>query len=192
MAKINKENGALRVAHLLNIIGKDGQDMFEMFTLTKDDKNDIMKVLKEFEGRCVLVSNVIYERYMFNKHSQDSGESLDHYLTEIMKQADLCKYGNLKDELICDRLVSGIKDDKAREKLLAKKYLTLTRAIEILRTSQAAQVCAKDMAEDIESLPIKAVSDCKLEVPRSQPQSNSALTRSTGKCLPIIQSLKPC
>ena len=192
MAKINKENGALRVAHLLNIIGKDGQDMFEMFTLTKDDKNDIMKVLKEFEGRCVLVSNVIYERYMFNKHSQDSGESLDHYLTEIMKQADLCKYGNLKDELIRDRLVSGIKDDKAREKLLAKKDLTLTRAIEMLRTSQAAQVRAKDMAEDVESLPIKAVSDRKPEVPRSQPQSNSALTRPTGKRLPITQSLKPC
>ena len=111
----------MRVAHLLNVIGKDGQDMFEMFTLFEDDKNDIAKVLKEFEGRYVPVSNVIYEWYVFNKRSQDSQESLDHYLAEIMKQTDLCKYRNLKDDLIRDRLVNGIKDNKACEKLLERK-----------------------------------------------------------------------
>ena len=58
---------------------------------------------------------------MFNKRTQEQGESLDHYLTDIMKQADLCKYGVLKDELIRDRLVSGIKDDRIGERLLTKR-----------------------------------------------------------------------
>ena len=62
----------------------------------------------------------------------------------------------------------------------------------MLKTSQAAQARAKDIAEDIESLPIKAVSDRKPEVTRSKPQSNSALTRPTGKRLPLTQRLKPC
>ena len=35
-SKIDKEEGAVRVAHLLNVIGKEGQDMFETFTLSDD------------------------------------------------------------------------------------------------------------------------------------------------------------
>jgi len=68
------------VAHLLNVIGKDAQELYETFTLTDDDCKDVTKVLEVFETRCVPVSNVIYERYMFNKHTQEAGESVDlHY-----------------------------------------------------------------------------------------------------------------
>ena len=59
-AKIDKEAGAVRVAHLLNVIGKDGQDMFDTFSLEGDDRKDIEKVLQEFETRCTPVTNVIY------------------------------------------------------------------------------------------------------------------------------------
>ena len=68
-AKINKE-GAVRVAHLLNVISKEGQDMFETFALLETDSNDITKVLQEFETRCSPATNVIYERYIFNKRTQ--------------------------------------------------------------------------------------------------------------------------
>ena len=95
--------------------------LFETFMLPEEDCGDITKVLNEFEAKCAPVSNMIYKQYVFNKSTQDVGESLDHYLTEIMKQADLCKYGNLKDELIRDQLVSGIKSNKTHETLLAKK-----------------------------------------------------------------------
>ena len=111
-AKIDKEGSAVRVAHLLNVIGKEGQDMFDTFNLNDEDCVDVAKVLQEFETRCLPVSNVIFERYVLNKRVQEAGESLDHYITEMMKQAELCKYSNLKDELIRDRLISGIKDNR--------------------------------------------------------------------------------
>ena len=34
------------------------------------------------------------------------GKSLEHYIMDVMKEAKLCKYGNLIDEPIRDRLVS--------------------------------------------------------------------------------------
>ena len=68
-AKINKEDGTVRVAHLLNIIGTEGQDMFKTFNLSEMDRNNISKVLQEFETRCAPVTNVIYERYVFNKRT---------------------------------------------------------------------------------------------------------------------------
>lgn len=64
-AKIDKEDGAVRVAHLLNVIGKDAQDLYETFNLAEDDQKDISKVLEAFEARCIPAANVIYECYMF-------------------------------------------------------------------------------------------------------------------------------
>ena len=58
-------------------------------------------------------------------------------MTDIMKQADLCKYGVLKDELIRERLMSGIKDDRIRERLLTKKDLTFTKTIKLLKAGEA-------------------------------------------------------
>jgi len=88
----------VRVAHLLNVIGKDTQELYE--TLTDKDRKNVTKVLEAFETRCVPVSNVIYERYIFNTHTQEAGESVDHFITVVIKLADHCQYGNLKDELI--------------------------------------------------------------------------------------------
>ena len=144
-AKINTEDGPVRVAHLLNVIGKDGQDMFDLFSISETDQKDIVKVLQAFETRCMPITNVIYERYIFNKRAQEPGESLDHYLTAITKQAEQCQYGGLKEELIRDRLVSGILNDQACEKLLSKTDLTLDKAIKLLKTSEATHFQAQDM-----------------------------------------------
>ena len=92
------------MAHLLNVIGKEGQEMFETFALSlkscRNSKRDV---------------HVIYKRYTFNKRTQEPGEFLDHYLTEIIKQAGCCQ---LKDELVRYKLVSGIQNDRIREKLI--------------------------------------------------------------------------
>ena len=145
-SKINKEEGPVRVAHLLNVIGKEGQEMFETFSLSEEHRGDIDRVLEEFEARCTPVTHVIYERYLFNKRVQEPGESFDHYLTDIIKQAGRCQYGRLRDELVRDRLVSGIQNDRIREKLLSKNDLTLTKAIQLLKSSEATQLQARDMA----------------------------------------------
>ena len=119
---------------------------FDTFSLAEADQKDIAKVLQEFETRCTPVTNVIYKRYILNKRAQEPRESSDHYLTAIIKQADQCQYGGLKDELIIDRLVSEILNDQVREKLLSKTDLTLAKAIKLLKTSEATHFQAQDMA----------------------------------------------
>ena len=49
-AKINKEEGEVRVAHLLNVIGKDVQDVYQTFTLSDDDRKNVVKVFEAFES----------------------------------------------------------------------------------------------------------------------------------------------
>ena len=91
------------------------------------------------------MTNVIYERYLFNKRIQEAGESLDLYITVVMKQTDLCTHGNFRDKLIHDRLISGIRDDRAK-KMLNRKDINLTRTIELLKSSKVTQHLAVDMA----------------------------------------------
>ena len=184
-SKIREESGAVSVAHLLNVIEREGQHMFDTFNLSEEDSADITKVLREFEGRCLPISNVIYERYVFNPGAQEVGESLDHYITDVMKQAKLCKYGNLKDELIRDRLVSGIKDDRICEKLLNKKDLTLQKAIEILQTNQATQFQVRDMATE-QDMAVKVVKTSNKTVSRDGP-AEGQWTRTTPS-----RQTKPC
>ena len=69
----------------------------------------------------------------------------NHYLTDN-QAAGHCQYGMLKDELVRDRLVSGIQNDSIREKLLSKKDFILTKAIQLLKSSEATHMQAQDVA----------------------------------------------
>ena len=65
--------------HLLNVIGKDGQEMFETFSLSDTDHGDI----GESPERIRRQMHVSYPRDLWEL--QEPGESLDHYLTDIIK-----------------------------------------------------------------------------------------------------------
>jgi len=96
-AKIHKEK--LRVTHLLNVIGKDAQDLYKTFTLINDT---LPRLLQPLEAHCIPEINVIYEHYMFNRCVQEPGETIDHFITTVIKLAESCQYGGLRDDLIRD------------------------------------------------------------------------------------------
>ena len=120
--------------------------MFKTFSLSEKHRGDIGRVLEEFEAQCTPVTHMIYERYLFNKRVQEPSKSVNHYLTDIIKQAGRCQYGRLQDELVRDHLVIGIQNDRIREKLISKNELILTKAIQLLKSSEATQLQARDMA----------------------------------------------
>ena len=73
-------------------------------------------VLAKFDEFCEPRTQVIYKRYRFNNRNQEPGESIASYLTELRTIAK--KTANLNDEILRDRIVLGIRDDKMRERLL--------------------------------------------------------------------------
>ena len=58
-SKIDKEEGPARVAHFLNVISREDQEMFDTFSLSDGDWVDITEVLQEFKARCAPVTHVI-------------------------------------------------------------------------------------------------------------------------------------
>jgi hypothetical protein len=56
------------------------------------------KVLKLMEEHCVGETNVIYERFQFQKRQQEPGETMDQYVTNLRVLARSCDFANHHDE----------------------------------------------------------------------------------------------
>ena len=122
---ISSKDSATRVATLLTVIGNDAIDVFN--TLTWDEEGDdkkIDKVLLKFGEHCKPKKNVSYERYKFFSRAQESGESIDQYVTILRKLCETCEFGTSKNSLIKDRIVLGVSNTKTRERLLRVPDLT--------------------------------------------------------------------
>ena len=114
--------------------------MFATFSNWTNEGDDakIEPVLTKFATYCQPRKSIPFERYCFNRRTQQPGETYEQYQTALRKLADSCNFRSITpDEILRDRLVFGIADDKVRKTLLREPKLTLTRTDEICRASEA-------------------------------------------------------
>ncbi|XP_014676649.1 PREDICTED: uncharacterized protein K02A2.6-like [Priapulus caudatus] len=93
---------------------------------------------KKFEEYFIVRHNTIFERAKFNGRVQGLDEPIDSFITALHTLAEHCEYGTLKEELIRDRIVVGIRDKHLSERMQVNKNLTLKLATDLAR--QSAQV----------------------------------------------------
>ena len=140
----------------MNVIGREGMDLFDTFQWQADeDQNKIEDVLRKFDGNCLPRTNETYEAYKFFSRSQNAGETVEAYITALYKLSSTCNFGTMTDRLIKDRLVIGIRDDKVREKLLAKEQLDLETCIDTLKMLQLTHAYAQDINTDVTTHTVK-------------------------------------
>ena len=144
---MHKQEGVVRVSTLLSIIGEDGVKAHDTFTWNEEeDQNDIELVLQKFDLFCAPRTQVIYERYRFNNRNQEPGENITSYLTELRTIARNCAHDTITpDEILRDRLVLGIRDDRLRERLLRLNDFTLQQAVDQIKSSEQTQQQVKQM-----------------------------------------------
>ena len=106
-----------------------GDDILSSFGLGEDDKNKYDTVKEKFQGYFIKKHNVIFERAKFNMRSQLEGESVDSFVTALHGLAEHCNFRDLKEELIRDRMVVGLRDVTLSEKLQMDPDLTLEKAV---------------------------------------------------------------
>ena len=129
-----------KVAVFVCTIGRRGQDIRDTFEFEVDkDGEEIVTVrmlFQMFEQYCKPRKNLIVERHRFLTRNQEQSESIDQYVTELKTLATSCEWGEIKDDLICSRIVSGIISTRVRERLLREPELKLSRAIEICQADE--------------------------------------------------------
>ena len=99
-----------QVSTLLYCLGEEAEEVLATTLISDDNKKKYQKVIEEFDKYFKVKKNVIYERARFNRRSQLPEESVDRFITEVHSLADSCEFGTMKEELIRDHLVVGIRD----------------------------------------------------------------------------------
>jgi hypothetical protein len=102
-------------------------------------------VVSKFDEFFKVRRNVIFERARFNGRSQHEGETAEQYIMELYTLAEHCEYGDLKDEMIRDRLVVGIRDAALSQQLQLDAKLTLETAKLKVRQREAVSEQQKEL-----------------------------------------------
>lgn len=104
---------------------------------TAEDRGSYDRVRAKFDAFFRVRRNIIFERARFNRRTQQDGESVEQFIVALYALAESCEYGEIKEEMIRDRLVVGIKDTALSERLQMDADLTLDKAKKEVRQKEA-------------------------------------------------------
>lgn len=145
---LDKKDEERKVAVLLCVIGDEAVEKYNTFGLSESEAKVLKNVIDKFEEFCVPKSNETVDRHLFFARSQQIGESFDDFLTDLKKLSAPCEFAQLKDTLIRDRIVGGIRGKSLKERLLREDELTLEKAVSMCRITELADFQLKTLNEE--------------------------------------------
>ena len=140
--KLSKEEDAIQIAALRHVLGRETRDIADNLEIA--DRTKPSNVLAALKEHFTPKKNVTYERYVFNTTLQNE-DTFDVYLNKLRSLAATCEFGNLKDSLIRDRLVVGVRNNATREKLLEMDNPDLESCVKMCRAIERTQQQLKKM-----------------------------------------------
>ena len=149
--QFRKASGLIRqpadqqVSMLLYCLGEDAEDVLISTNIREDQRDSYDSVLQHFDDFFKVRKNVIFERAKFNSRSQGEGESVEEFITALYQLVETCDYGLMKEEMLRDRIVVGIRDRALSEKLQMDSELTLEKAKKAARQKEAVNDQHKQM-----------------------------------------------
>ena len=118
-------------------MGEDAEDTLTSTNMSEDDRKSYATVLTKFDAFFQVRRNTIFERARFNRHSQSEGESVEQFITSLYSLAENCDFAAMKEEMIRDRIVVGIRDSSLSERMQIDEDLTLEKAKKMVRQREA-------------------------------------------------------
>ena len=128
---LKSANEEERCAYVLIWVGETGGDIFTSWNLSGADSKKIDIIYQKFSEHLSPKKNKLFYRYIFHERKQQPGELFETFVTDLRNLVKDCEYNN-PDEMVRDRIVSGVTSQETREKLLTEgDDLSLAKAIDI-------------------------------------------------------------
>ena len=89
-------------------------------------------------------------RLNFNARVQRDSESASELIAVIQDLADKFRFGTFLNDALWDKLISGIRADDTRRKLLAAKDLTYSNAKQIVLQEESVRKQAKALGQAVQ------------------------------------------
>ena len=125
-----------------------GRDIYSTFVFETSEVDKIKPLIKKFEEYCIPKQTTTIQRYKFNKRTQSDAESVDQYITELRLLAKDRRFGELQEELICDRIICGVNSERPQARLLPEEDLMLEKAINICKADEESRKQLKNLRKD--------------------------------------------
>ena len=175
-----------QVNTLVYTMGDVADDILASFRLSDEEKKKYDTVVGRFERHFVKKRNVIFERARFNQRRQEEGESVDEFVTTLYCLSEHCEYAGLRDEMIRDRIVVGVRDSILSEKLQLEADLTLEKAVATARQRESVKKQQKVVRAEDSPSNVDAVHSTQGK--KDKPVANKPTPRQPHKFNPVTGS----
>jgi hypothetical protein len=137
---------AKKRAILLSVCGKSTYSLIRSLLSPVKPDTKTFKQLSDLVAAhvCPKPSSII-QRYKFNTRVRQQGESVSAYLAALRSLSEHCEYGNKLEEMLRDRLVCGVMDDKIQRRLLSESDLTYDKATKLSLAMEQADKSAVEI-----------------------------------------------
>ena len=168
---LSKEDDECQVSALLYHLGEEADNVLTSTNISSESRKKVADVLQKFNDFFQVRKNVIFERVQFNQCAQGETETTEQFITSLYSLATDCEFGELKEQLIRDRIVVGIRDSSLSAKLQMDPYLTLQKAKRVVCQQEAVRGQQAILNKPEGEIPIQAFS-------LQKPAKKSGNTRS--------------
>ena len=92
----------------LHVAGEEAQHVHANLQFQSGEEDRIEPLIKVFKTYCTGRANIIIIQYRFNSYMETT-EYISSYITALRDQINDCDYRPMKDSLVHDRIVAGVK-----------------------------------------------------------------------------------
>ncbi|XP_075743966.1 uncharacterized protein LOC142802804 [Rhipicephalus microplus] len=147
-------------------MGPEARPLLETFSLDTASLASFQAVAASFTEHFVHPANELYESSRFHRRVQLPDESVDAYYAELCRMVKRCHYpsAEVKQRLVRDRFIVGLRDSRLSNQLCRNAKLTLKEAWMQARQSEDAdkeKTLPQNCAEHCRKLHLDAVRDKK-------------------------------
>ena len=100
---------------LIYVMGNNAADVYQSFKLSSEENNFVLTNVKQkftenFKGKVALV----FARTQFVRCLQQEKEGVMSFIEDLQKRADICSFGDLRDQMVHTQIVAGLRDSQLR------------------------------------------------------------------------------
>ena len=149
-------------AILLSIVGGKTYQLIRNFLgPAKPTERSFDEIVEAVRNHYQPVPSVIVKRFNFHTRACKLGENVSTYVSELRKLLEYCNFGDTLEDMLRDRLICGINDNRVKRHLLAEPGLTFAKALELAQAAETAESNAKQLEQVTQSTVVHTVSSRK-------------------------------
>ena len=120
------------------------QLIWDLVRLAKPSTKLFAELVKPVKDHHQPPTSFNVQRFNFNMRYQKEGESVSALVAVLRRQMEHCKFKDTLDDMLQDRLIYGVRNQRLQQCLLAEPDLTFKKAM-LSETLEADERNAKDL-----------------------------------------------